>query len=140
MAQIQVAMFTSSLIKEEHNFLRPRPGTTTILKAGSIQGQGHRPLLCDILVESHVPITLRDGVVIHANIYRPPNVPFGTVPAIIAAGPFGKDGGPNKINFNKWPWRFGCHRSETSGFGKFEGPDPGYWCYHGYAIVHTGKS
>ncbi|KAL2839806.1 hydrolase CocE/NonD family protein [Aspergillus pseudoustus] len=111
-----------------------------ILKANTTQVPGHRPLLCDILLEEEVPIRLRDGIVIYADVYRPSSETAEgceSVPAIIAAGPFGKNGGPNKANFNKWPWRFGCPKLATSGLEKFEGPDPAYWCLHGYAIVHT---
>ncbi|KAL4803984.1 hydrolase CocE/NonD family protein [Aspergillus unguis] len=136
MTDIQVEYFPLAAITNAHHFRPPSP-SSTVLKAGQVYVQGHRPLVSDILLDKHVPIKTRDGTVLYADIYRPPHAPRGTVPAIIAAGPFGKDGGPNRHHFDAWPWRFGCPRKATSGLEKFEGPDPGYWCYHGYAIVHT---
>jgi predicted acyl esterase len=122
----------------KHSFVETSPGTK-ILSSGNVQVEGHSPLHCDILVEEDVKIPMRDGITLYADVYRPLNSKPGTIPAIIAAGPFGKSGGPNKTNFNRWPWRYGCPRKATSGLEKFEGPDPGYWCYHGYAVVHTGR-
>ncbi|PWY80311.1 hydrolase CocE/NonD family protein [Aspergillus sclerotioniger CBS 115572] len=134
--QDDVVYIPTNAISEQHHYTPPTP-SVTILKSGTVRVEGHRPLLSDIRLEKHVPVTTRDGTVLYIDIYRPANAPLGTVPAILAAGPFGKDGGPNLWHFNQWPWRFGCPRIATSGLEKFEGPDPGYWCYHGYAIVHS---
>ncbi|CAK7235548.1 hypothetical protein SBRCBS47491_009330 [Sporothrix bragantina] len=112
------------------------PGGSHVLSKGTVIKEGHMPLPVDIILEQDVAIIVRDGITIYADVYRPANT-HETVPAIIAGGPFSKNGGPNKNNFNKWPWRFGCPRIATSGLEKFEGPDPAYWCLHGYAIVHT---
>ncbi|KAJ5759688.1 hydrolase CocE/NonD family protein [Penicillium odoratum] len=132
----EIEYFPTPAITTDHHYTLPSP-SIQILRAGVVQVQDHRPLLSDIVLEKHTAIPTRDGSILYADIYRPSKAPLGTVPAIIAAGPFGKDGGPNKWHFNQWPWRFGCPRIATSGLEKFEGPDPGYWCYHGYAIVHT---
>lgn len=113
------------------------PGGQRILKAGTVQKEGHRALFCDILLEEQVPIKTRDGTTLYADVYRHPEARKS--PAIISAGPFGSRGGPYGEVFDKAPFRFGCPRSATSGLEKFEGPDPGYWCYYGYAVVHTGE-
>ena len=134
-----IVYFPTPKITEKHHY-KLSTKSVQVLKAGTVQVDGHRPLLSDILVEKHIAITVRDGTTLYADIYRPANAPAANVPCIIAAGPFGKDGGPNKWHFNQWPWRFGCPRIATSGLEKFEGPDPGYWCYHGYAIAHTGNT
>ena len=114
----------------------PTPG---LLQKGRILFDGHLPLPSDILFEYDRPIVLRDDVTIYCDVYRPPQAAPGTVPAILVAGPFGKNGGPNKYHFDKTPWRMGCPRAATSGLEKFEGPDPAYWCSHNYAIVHSGS-
>ena len=44
---------------------------TVILKKGTIRREGAKPLTCDILLERDVPIKLRDGVTIYADIFRP---------------------------------------------------------------------
>lgn len=123
---------------QKHHYVGSIP-SQQVLKAGTVLNAGHRALASDLLLEQDVAIRMRDGVTLYADVYRPPGAKAGTVPAIIAGGPFGKTGGPNKANFNRWPWRHGCPRSATTGLEKFEGPDPGYWCYHGYAVVHTGR-
>lgn len=115
------------------------PGGSRVIPAGTTCLEGHQPLLLDIVVDEDVAIPMRDGETIYADVYRPART-HETVPAIICAGPFGKNGGANKSNFDKWPWRFGAPRIGTSGLEKFEGLDPGYWCLHGYAIVHTGEA
>ncbi|CAK7206714.1 hypothetical protein SEUCBS139899_009519 [Sporothrix eucalyptigena] len=122
----------------EASHYRPsvKPGGSRVIPKGTLVAEGHQPLLLDILVDEDVAIVVRDGVTIYADVYRPANT-TERVPAVICGGPFGKNGGPNKNNFNKWPWRFGCPRIATSGLEKFEGLDPGYWCLHGYAIVHS---
>jgi predicted acyl esterase len=126
---------TSVIDKDSHYVENLR---STVLQKASVQFEGHMPLPCDILFEYDLPIELRDGVTVYADVYRPPLAKDGTVPAIIVAGPFGKNGGPNRHHFDRFPWRMGCPRRAVSGLEKFEGPDPAYWCFHGYAIVHTG--
>lgn len=138
---IEIIQFFTSSVTEENCYVPPAtPGQQRILKAGTVQINGHRPLTTDIILDDDIPIVLRDGVAIFADIYRPSftaSSDAAKIPAILVAGPFGKNGGSNKKNFNNWPWRFGCPRIATSGLEKFEGPDPDYWCYHGYAVVHT---
>jgi predicted acyl esterase len=129
---------TNPVSPSSHYNPSPTP-PSGLLQKSSILFDGHIPLPSDILFEYDLPVTLRDDVAIYCDIYRPPNTALGTVPAILVAGPFGKNGGPNKYHFHKTPWRMGCPRAATSGLEKFEGPDPGYWCSHGYAIVHSGS-
>ena len=42
-----------------------------LLKRGSIRLKGYRPLPCDIILERDAAITLRDGVIIYTDIFRP---------------------------------------------------------------------
>jgi predicted acyl esterase len=111
---------------------------TKILPRGTIVKPGALALPYDIQWERDIPIKLRDGTTIYADVYRPPNAKY-KLPAIIAAGPFGKNGGPNRMGFNQAPWRNGVPQCTVSSLEKFEGPDPAYWCLHGYAIVNPGK-
>ncbi|KAF0325299.1 acylase and diesterase protein [Colletotrichum asianum] len=109
-------------------------GGKRLIAAGTTASLGHSPLPLDITVDEDVAVPMRDGVVVYADIYRPAHA-TELIPAILQVGPFGKNGGPNKHNFNKWPWRFGCPKIATSGLEGFEALDPAYWCLHGYAIV-----
>lgn len=108
---------------------------TLILKAGSVRREGAMPLPCDILLERDVPIQLRDGVTIYADVFRP--VGDEACPALLAWSPYGKEIGGQMLD--DVPMRSGVPLSATSGLEKFEGPDPAYWVAHGYAIVNPDK-
>lgn len=108
---------------------------TLILKAGSVRREGAIPLPCDILLERDVPIRLRDGVTIYADVFRP--VGDEACPALLAWSPYGKEIGGQMLD--DVPMRSGVPLSATSGLEKFEGPDPAYWVAHGYAIINPDK-
>lgn len=94
-----------------------------VLKRGSICRKGGYPLPCDIVEEKNVAVVLRDGTQIFTDVYRPATEE--KVPGIIAWSPYGKEfpGPPMKV--------------KLSGLQKFEGPDPGYWVAHGYAVLNV---
>lgn len=110
---------------------------TIILPKGTLFSENGIPLPCDIVYESDVAVTMRDGTIIYVDIYRPTNA--DKVPAIIAWSPYGK-----KVNNEKrrsmGELGFGSSGlilSKVSGLEKFEGPDPAYWCDHGYAVINS---
>ncbi len=105
---------------------------TVILKKGSIRMKSAKPLECDILLERDVPIPLRDGVTVYADIFRP--VEDENCPALVALSPYGKEIGTQWLD--DVPLRAGVPRKAVSGLQKFEGPDPCYWVKHGYAVVN----
>jgi len=104
-----------------------RPGVS-ILKKGTVLLEKGLPLPCDILWERDVEVPLRDGTVIYVDIFRPTGQ-SEKIPAILSWSPYGKHGpqGPP----------LGVPPERVSGLQKFEGPDPAYWCNHGYAIVNA---
>ena len=71
-------------------FSRFEPGTRTLPAGFQVQPR-FLPLPVEIVLEKDVAVTLRDGVTIYADIFRP----AGTekVPAIIAWSPYGKSRG-----------------------------------------------
>ena len=97
-----------------------------ILPKGSVHGEGAKPLECDILFERDVPVRMRDGVTIYTDIFRP--VTNDPVPGIVAWSPYGKD--KHRLDI---PWYVAA--GKLSNLQKFEGPDPGYWCAKGYAVL-----
>ncbi|MCR4751631.1 MAG: CocE/NonD family hydrolase [Eubacterium sp.] len=99
---------------------------TRILKKGSHNAPVCKPLDCDMIFDRDVPIELRDGVVVFADVFRP--VGSEKVPAIIAYSPYGKQKHSNYL-----PW--GVPESKLSGLQKDEAPDPGFWVPRGYAVV-----
>lgn len=107
------------------------PGST-VLPKGSVHRKGALPLPCDILLERDVAAPMRDGITIYINIFRPTGPE--KVPAIIAWSPYGKEGGYQ--NLDQLPGRMGIPVSALSNLQAWEGPDPAYWCSHGYAVVN----
>lgn len=105
---------------------------TLLLKKGSIRLKGYKPLECDIIMERDVPVVLRDGVTIYTDIFRPND--NEKHPAIMAMSPYGKEIGSQWLDDT--PNHAGIPMEDTSGLQKFEGPDPSYWCNHGYAIIN----
>lgn len=108
---------------------------TLVLKAGSVRREGAKPLSCDILLERDVPVKLRDGVTIYADVFRP--VGGDKCPALLVWSPYGKEIGGQILD--DVPMRAGVPLNATSGLEKFEGPDPAYWVAQGYAVVNVDK-
>ncbi|KAF4778903.1 hydrolase CocE/NonD family protein [Colletotrichum scovillei] len=103
------------------------------LKAGTIRRDGALTLPCDILFERDVPVTLRDGITVYTDIFRP-TTGNATVPSIIAWSPYGKEIGGQWLDDVEG--RSGVKLSSVSELQKFEGPDPAYWVCKGYSILN----
>ncbi|KAM0542634.1 hypothetical protein ACHAPJ_012713 [Fusarium lateritium] len=58
------------------------------------------------------------------------------VPAILPWSPYGKSGTGVQQYDTMAPFRVGLRADQTSGYEKFEGPDPADWVQRGYAIVN----
>lgn len=113
-----------------------QPDTGIILPKGTRFSERGIPIPCDIVYESDVAVKMRDGITIYTDIYRPTGP--DRVPAIIAWGNFGKKAS-NENNRVVGSKMFGLSPLVfplVSGLEKFEGPDPAYWCDHGYAVVN----
>jgi uncharacterized protein len=109
-----------------------RPGQK-LLRSGTLARPGCRPLDCDISMSQDVAVTLRDGKCIYIDILRP--TIDAPVPAIVSWSPYGKQGGIMLLD--DIPGRAGIPRAWLSGLEMFEGPDPSYWCSHGFAVVNV---
>ena len=80
-----------------------------------------------IQYDRDVAVPMRDGTIIYADVYRPEG---GTsLPSIVAWSPYGKRGG--YLRRTPLPGV-----PSASPMTKFEGPDPAYWCKHGYAVIN----
>lgn len=124
---------------EELEVIYRKPGEAANPEDLSLDGLGFYPELNqrsyvvadDILVEQDVPIKLRDGVTIYADIFRP--LDTLNVPALISWCFYGKRPGDSPKN-----WQiFGVPPDTVSKDTKFEGPDPHYWVKKGYAIINV---
>lgn len=119
-----------SMDLEASRYAGYEPGTT-LLKAGTVVKPGTAPLICDMIFERDVPMTLRDGVKILTDVYRP--IDSDNVPAVVSWSPYGKRDG--YFHLDLYPYRAGLPQRLFSGLEKFEGPDPAWWVAKGYAIV-----
>lgn len=116
-----------------HGMLSPfEPGTRT-LPAGWRIDPKFSALPIDIVLEKDVAVPLRDGVTIYVDVLRP--VGTEKVPVIIAWSPYGKSEG-TAPGVAAVFGLVGLDNSALSGLEKWEGPDPAYWCAHGYAICN----
>ena len=117
----------------EHGILCNFEPSSRILQKGYQIGPRFKSLPVDILFEKDVAVTLRDGVKIYVDIFRP--VTDEKTPVIIAWSPYGKSGGTAPKTTGLFDM-LGIDNSLLSGLAKFEGPDPAYWCAKGYAICN----
>lgn len=84
-----------------------------------------------IICEQDVPVKLRDGTIIYTDIYRPEGET--NIPCIISWSYYGKRPGDG---MSEWQV-MGVPPGTISRMSKFESPDPGYWCRHGYAVANV---
>lgn len=108
------------------------PGTRT-LPVGYQVAPMFRPLAVEIVFEKDVAVTLRDGVTIYVDIFRP--LGDEPVPVLVAWSPYGKSQGTHAGVLGIFA-AVGLDNATVSGLSKFEGPDPAYWCAHGYAVCN----
>lgn len=84
-----------------------------------------------LLLERNVAVTMRDGVTIYVDIYRPLGADREKLPPLLAWSPYGKHGKAAQL------WApAGLEDGWISRHTAFEAPDPAYWCKHGYAVCY----
>lgn len=82
-----------------------------------------------LTIDYDVAVTLRDGVTIYADVYRPEGFD-GPLPAIVLWSAYGKH--------YRWPrpvLTAFTQGADVSDYAPIEAPDPVTWCPAGYAIV-----
>jgi predicted acyl esterase len=92
-----------------------------------------------IRFERDVPVPLRDGTTLRANVFRP-NDP-GRFPVLMSAHPYGKDVLPQRTPLGYLPLaRYRFIRTPEpishSAYTPWEGPDPSYWVPRGYVVIN----
>ena len=84
-----------------------------------------------MIIDYDVPVTLRDGVTMYVDVYRPADE--APAPPIIAWGPYGKHGHTRYSDvYPNW----GGDQDTLSKFTAFEAPDAVQWTRRGYAIIN----
>lgn len=85
-----------------------------------------------LTIERNIAVTLRDGVTIYVDLYRPAGAAGERdLPLLLAWGPYGKHALSNQVF---WPLS-GVDPQWLSTLTPFEGPDPLFWCGAGYAVA-----
>ncbi|EHY53326.1 hypothetical protein HRR83_003534 [Exophiala dermatitidis] len=87
-----------------------------------------------VIFEKDVAITMRDGVKLYADIYRPATSVAEKTPPLVFWSPFGKHGAVPRALFKN----MGVDFEKLSPYTFFELPDPFLWCsqYH-YSFVRV---
>lgn len=98
------------------------------------------PSPADLIKDHDVGITMRDGVVLRLNVYRPAGE--GPFPVILSAHPYGKDALPRKtrVGWSLNPQYRIMNQSEPlriSDQTSWEAPDPVWWVSHGYVVINA---
>ncbi|KAL1644146.1 hypothetical protein SLS58_004426 [Diplodia intermedia] len=121
-----------------YNYDGFHPSVQTLAK-GWTKEPGRRPFGVETIFERDVSVKLRDGVKIYTDIFRPATSDHenGKVPAVIPWSPYGKSGRGPQTYDSMGPFRCGIPKERTSGFEKFEAPDPAEWVERGYAIINS---
>jgi predicted acyl esterase len=85
-----------------------------------------------LVLDRNIPVTMRDGVVIYVDVFRPEGeAGERDLPVILAWSPYGKHGKAD----NLWA-PAGLEAGWISRHTAFEAPDPAYWCARGYAVCY----
>jgi predicted acyl esterase len=104
--------------------LPPIEGGCPPLQRRTVQADG-------MVIDYDVPVAMRDGVEIYADVFRPEGV--GSVPVIVAWAPYGKHA---PVKYDIFP-NHGVEAGWVSKYAGFEAPDPLYWTRHGYAVINV---
>jgi predicted acyl esterase len=100
-----------------------------------------------MVIEKDVMVTMRDGVRLTSNIYRPDKP--GRLPVILAMTPYGKDQTPPMFSADGSPapssyspyvdrvYAFGADvgHMKISVLTPWEGPDPAFWVQNNYVVI-----
>lgn len=86
-----------------------------------------------LLIDRNVEVTMRDGIRILVDIYRPADAPDGPLPILLGWSPYGKHG----LSDSLFPPHSGVEPGWLSPYTAFEAPDAAWWCARGYAVCNA---
>ena len=113
------------------------PGNTTVLSKGHVRFPGKKAFPVDVVFDRDQAVSMRDGVKIYADIFRPLKPENAKVPVLISWSPYGISGAGVQQYETMGPFNCGVDLEKLSGYEKFEGADPAEWCQRGYAIANV---
>ncbi|KAG7414189.1 putative serine esterase [Fusarium oxysporum f. sp. rapae] len=107
-----------------------------VLEVGYVKAPGRRAFGVKTIYDRDQAITVRDGARLYADIFRPETSESKPVPAILPWSPYGKSGTGTQGYDSMAPFRAGLALDRTSGYEKFEAPDPAEWAERDYAVIN----
>ena len=120
-------------VTHERAFYEGFKQEVTLLPKGYQYTEGAFPFQCDTIYERDVAVTLRDGTVIYADVYRPATEE--KLPAIVSCCWAGKSARHDMWGAALYPGQNGPLHSILSGRQLWLGLDPAKWCAYGYVVV-----
>jgi predicted acyl esterase len=132
---VNYVKLTQASEKPEYRYPGFRPGSEVLTK-GHVKEPGRRAFHTDVIFERDVAVPMRDGITIYTDIFRPVDWGAKKVPAILPWSPYGKTGSGIYRYEDLGPFSCGVPKEATTGYEKFEAPDPAEWCPRGYAIIN----
>jgi predicted acyl esterase len=109
------------------NYTGVEPGRV-ILEPGHVRFPGRRAFPKKVILDRDFEVTVRDGARLYADIFRPSNSDTIPAPAVLPWSPYGKTGTGLQNYDSMAPSGAGIAKDRTSGYKKFEAPDPVEWC------------
>ncbi|MDY6997535.1 MAG: CocE/NonD family hydrolase [Actinomycetota bacterium] len=95
----------------------------------------------DLVDERDVAVPTRDGVLLRANVFRPPG--DERRPVVLCIHPYGKDNLPRRSGGGRWRYspQYRILRQPApvrfSSLTGWEAPDPAWWAAQGFAVVNA---
>jgi uncharacterized protein len=92
-----------------------------------------------MIIERDVPIPMQDGIVLRADVFRPPDIE--RAPVIMTMGPYGKGVAYQDAYAPEWEWLVARHPEVYEGsscsYMVWETVDPERWVPDGYAVIRV---
>lgn len=88
--------------------------------------------MSDLIFERDIAIPLRDGAIVHANLYRPAD--GGRAPVIMTMGPYGKD-----LHFGAFSSKAYERIDEHGPYLNWETPNPEWWVQQGFTVLRIDQ-
>ena len=119
-------------IKRVESFTSFIPGVDP--RKGGAPPLGYENVKIDgMLIERNIPIRMRDGIRLYADLYRPQSEAYGNVPPIVGWSPYPTLRGAIENQYSRWHTRYSP--GQVSKYAVNEFIDPLSWARRGFAVV-----
>ncbi|KZL85929.1 family hydrolase [Colletotrichum incanum] len=88
----------------------------------------------DLISDLDIPVAVRDGTLLRANVHRPLGQEGHKLPVLFNYSVYGKDG---ETDISIFPAAAGLDTARLTEHYVFEAADPGWWCSRGYIVAYV---